>query len=560
MKLQEITVGEIADILRDCGPEREQACLLIGAGVSYSAGIGLSSDFVKKIKERFENLYDKACRESGDGKEPGYAQCMAALPPAKQVELIREDIDQAKINWAHIGIARLEKSQKISAILTTNFDPLASRACAIFHRFPAIYDLAGLRDEQNSRISFDRSYVKGSAIFHLHGQHTGFVLLNTDEKLNAQADRIKPVLDAVMKGKPVIIAGYSGENDPLIDRIADLAPFNHGLFWVCRDDKDPAPSVCRKLLALENCYLVRNKPSDVFFTELANALDLDPPAFLANLFEHMTEILSGLRPYSDLGELGGPDLLESAKQQLEKANNAKSDKDRLVDQLTALMAAGNYAEISALYRAQDASISDQAKDLFAWAEIVEGNSLSDQANTKQGDEADTLFTAAGAKYAAALAIKPGIYEALTNWGIALADQAETKQGDEADALFAAAGEKYAAALAIKPDMHDALHGWGVALSGQAETKQGEEADALFAAAGEKYAAALAIKPDMHEALNNWGVALSTQAKIKQADEADALFNAAGEKYAAALAIKRDKYETLTNLGECALRSGQNQTG
>ena len=85
-----------------------------------------------------------------------------------------------------------------------------------------------------------------------------------------------------------------------------------------------------------------------------------------------------------------------------------------------------------------------------------------------------------------------MHEALNNWGNVLSDQAKTKQGDEADALFALAGEKYAAALAIKPDKHEALSNWGAALLTQANTKQGDEANALFALAGEKFAQGEAI--------------------------------------------------------------------
>ena len=185
MALKETTVGEIADLLKDIAGGERQACLLVGAGVSKSAGIGLAGDFIRRIEQDYPAIYTKASKSCDDGKPPSYAQCMAALPPATQVKLVRKDIDAAKINWAHVGIARMERGEVIDTILTPNFDPLASRACALFNRFPAIYDLAGLRDAADNQISFDKSYVKGSAIFHLHGQHSGFLLLNTQEKLEA---------------------------------------------------------------------------------------------------------------------------------------------------------------------------------------------------------------------------------------------------------------------------------------------------------------------------------------------------------------------------------------
>jgi len=95
-----------------------------------------------------------------------------------------------------------------------------------------------------------------------------------------------------------------------------------------------------------------------------------------------------------------------------------------------------------------------------------------------------------------------LYQAWSNWGIALSDQARTKTGAEADTLFAEAVEKYAEALRIKPDDHEAWSNWGVALSEQAKTKTGAEADTLFAQAAEKYAEVLRIKPGYRKAQFN----------------------------------------------------------
>ena len=122
-----------------------------------------------------------------------------------------------------------------------------------------------------------------------------------------------------------------------------------------------------------------------------------------------------------------------------------------------------------------------------------------------------------------------MHEALNNWGSALSDLAKTKEGDDAEQLFSLAFEKYEAALKIKPDKHEALYNWGLALSDLAKTKEGDDAEQLFSLAFEKYEAALKIKPDMHEALNNWGSALSYLAKTKEGDDAVNLLFRAKEK-------------------------------
>jgi len=189
-----------------------------------------------------------------------------------------------------------------------------------------------------------------------------------------------------------------------------------------------------------------------------------------------------------------------------------------------------------------------------------GNALLNQAKSKQGHEADSLFDLACQKYELALKIKPDKHEALYNWGNALSGQAKSKQGCEADSLFDLACQKYELALKIKPDDHEALYNWGTALLAQAKSKQGCEADSLFDLAYQKYELALKIKPDDHEALNNWGIALYDQAKSKQGHEADSLFDLAYQKYELALKIKPDFHEALSNWGTALSGQAKSKQG
>jgi cytochrome c-type biogenesis protein CcmH/NrfG len=177
-----------------------------------------------------------------------------------------------------------------------------------------------------------------------------------------------------------------------------------------------------------------------------------------------------------------------------------------------------------------------------------GLTLGQQANLKQGAEADRLFALAYTKYAESVRINPDQHEVYLNWGNALSYQANQKQGEEADRLFASAYEKYAESLRIKPDKHEAYSNWGSSLSDQANQKKGEEADRLFALAYTKCADSLRIKPDQHEAYLNWGNALLYQASQKQGKEADRLFALAYEKYAESLRIKPDQHKAHCNWG------------
>jgi hypothetical protein len=56
---------------------------------------------------------------------------MAALDRGVRRDLIAGYIDKAKINWAHLALAQLIENGFVDRVLTTNFDPLVSRACAL---------------------------------------------------------------------------------------------------------------------------------------------------------------------------------------------------------------------------------------------------------------------------------------------------------------------------------------------------------------------------------------------------------------------------------------------
>lgn len=166
-------------------------------------------------------------------------------------------------------------------------------------------------------------------------------------------------------------------------------------------------------------------------------------------------------------------------------------------------------------------------------------------------------------YSRAIAIKPNMHEAATNWGVAIAREAQVvNEGRDltgARSLWRQAAAKFFQALTIKADSHEAAYNWGNALSAEAlalnANKNLAEARELWAQAGERYAMALSIKADKHEAAFNWGLALAAEARA--ADEAGdfegarASWRQAKQRYAQALALKADKYEAMNNWG-CAL--------
>ncbi|MCE5313433.1 MAG: hypothetical protein ABFD49_07700 [Armatimonadota bacterium] len=544
-------IQDIVDALKN----RKGCTLLIGAGCSVTAGIPAASGVVECIRKRHPAAHNRA--------EPKtYPSCMAQLTLGHRRGLIGEIIKNAQINWAHIAIAQLISNGYVDRVLTTNFDPLVVRACALIHEFPAVYDFAASQ-------YFNPAYVSRPSVFYLHGQSTGFVLMNTQKECEEHAKRMEPVFSEAGKGRVWIVVGYSGESDPVFEHLANVERFDYGLFWVCYKDEAPGKHVSEQLLVDgKDAFQVNGFDADSFFVTLARELDCFPPDYIRKPFTHLDNMMQTLTTFSFPGQEGELDITAEAREMIRAAADKYENASESFDGKSEFDSDGSSAleVVSALLEGDyDKAISAgesllAQNDALAWSYVMSGNALGDQAKTKQDDESDQLFAQAYEKYESALKIKPDMHEALNNWGVALGNQAKTKQGEESDQLFAQAYEKYNSALKIKPNLHEALNNWGVDLRNQTKTKQGAESDRLFAQAYEKYEAALKIKPDKHEALKNWGTGLWNQAMMKQGAESDKLFAQAYEKYEAALKIKPDSHDVLSNWGVTLLIQAKTKQG
>jgi NAD-dependent SIR2 family protein deacetylase len=478
------SIDDVVETLRKAKNRHQKCTLLIGAGASVKAGIPTAAGFVEIIRDEFPNAYNRATKKT-------YPSCMFELAVGERRELIARYVDAAELNWAHIAIAQLMKIGYIDRVLTTNFDLLVVRACALLGEFPAIYDFAASQ-------LFQAADVPAQAVFYLHGQRTGFVLMNTEEESARHSALLKPVFDDAGRGRVWLVVGYSGENDPVFDHLANVPRFDYNLYWIGYKDTPPPAHVRDKLL-LEGkfAFYVEGFDADDFFVAVAQRLEIFPPSLFGNPFTHLRRLLETIRPYTLPGQSGAIDVTDDARKLIQVAIDQYEPRREIVSitgKAYQLLLEGKYEEVISI-QARDVAKSRELEDPIAWAYVGQGNALFEQAKTKTGEEADKLFTLAGKKYAAALEIKPDIHEALNNWGNALFEQAKTKTGEEADKLFTLAGEKYAAALEIKPDKHEALNNWGNALAYQAKTKTEEEASKLQKLAEEKMAEATKLRSE-----------------------------------------------------------------
>ena len=538
-------ISYIAEVLRHAKDRGQAGTLLIGAGCSVTAGIPLAGEFIKIIENEFPAAYKRA-------KKKTYPECMAQLLPTDRRHLISKYIDEAKINWAHIAIAQLMKCGYINRVLTTNFDPLVSRACALVGLYPAIYDLAVAP-------TFQRHLVSDKAIFHLHGQRTGFIILNTEDECNNLATHLEPVIKDSLDGKPFIIIGYSGDNDPVMEKIADKASYDGGLFWVCYKDNNPNKEVQDKILPKgKDGYCFKGHDADDFFVLLAQELDCFPPLIVSDPFAHLDETLSSVLPYTIPGQ--NTPITEGVRNLIKTYGDRFRTDNKIKLRVRELLYENKFDEVLAFLPDYEKFPSDELADSIYWAFIMQGNAFYEKAKAEVGARSKKLFKEASDRYLAAAKMKSEKYEALYNRGLALSAQALIAKGKEADKLFEEARERYADVLKIKPDEYWAFCDWGSTLDAQARTKTGKEADMLWKEADEKYATAVRVKPDSHETFYNWGNSLVAQARTKTGKEADRLWKEAGEKYAAVVKIKPDKHESFNNWGFVLDAQARTKTG
>lgn len=254
------------------------AILLVGAGISVSAGIPPAQKLMQIAIENFPNYFteieQKLAQE--DLSQLQYNDIMTKLSNVKRKELFKwfiegnkeKGIKKAKLNFAHIAIAELLKQGYFSRILTVNFDPLLIHACYMvgMYPFPAIYDL-GAMGKVNAELLHDPSIV------YLNGQHVGFVQRNTTDQLEAHKETLTQIVRSTGCSKTWVVAGYSGENDPLMDALNELRPYNNWLYWLEYNAQVLQKESHQFLENDEECKIIYECDADESFLAIATLLN-----------------------------------------------------------------------------------------------------------------------------------------------------------------------------------------------------------------------------------------------------------------------------------------------
>ena len=277
------TREDLAETLEQLG--KGKCVLFIGAGCSFSSGIPTARGFIDIFEKQMPRAYARAAAPKS------YMDCMEALHDAERRSLIRRYVQNKPVNVAHLAIAALMKEGWVDRVVTTNFDSLLVKACALMGVDPAVFDVASMATKE-----FDPGGIQMPAIFYLHGQSFGFTLLNTKKECTRPEiqETLKKLFEDVVKNRAMVVAGYSGE-DPSSQFLLQIPRFGYGLYWVTYGKETPANDVRDNLLGQDkDAHVIEDQDADEFFVELATDLDCSPLRLLSNPFQQFGDLLENV--------------------------------------------------------------------------------------------------------------------------------------------------------------------------------------------------------------------------------------------------------------------------
>lgn len=279
-------INSVVQALSRARKEGIRVNLLIGAGCSITAGIPAADGIINKIKKEYS-------AETESLKNETYSNYMGKLTPIERRKLINEYVKDSKINWAYIGMAHLMKNNFIHRVLTTNFDNIFLRACSLVEEFPGIYDMTTYGGEFRSDLLSEKS------ILYLHGQHTSFVLCNTEKEVKEQREKLEDTFNELKRNSMWIIVGYSCMNDAIWQLLSNEPSFENRLYLIGYENNNENDNMKKILGEDKYAFYVKDYNADSFFISLMHELDIFPPKIIDKPFTYLSDTIISITEYKN---------------------------------------------------------------------------------------------------------------------------------------------------------------------------------------------------------------------------------------------------------------------
>ncbi len=264
------TPTEIAQYLLSHG-QGVKATFWLGAGASRSAGIPDAETLANQILDKFVYLPRDSWSEKSEVTK--FAHFFSILSPVSRRMFLHEILSKVNNpNAAHLLLARMIREGWANATLTSNFDNLLPRAMRLVGLLnPWIVDV----QRQGETVS---DFLTTGSVVYLNGAEDNHRTFPAYADVKRVEGSIRQAIFRAAQDSVVIVLGYSGFKDPLIDILAEVPHFAHGLFWVTKDS-EPTDHVKEKILR-PNLYseFLGGWDADRFMHEfVVNGLKLPDP-------------------------------------------------------------------------------------------------------------------------------------------------------------------------------------------------------------------------------------------------------------------------------------------
>lgn len=320
-----VSVTEVSstEFARIFSQRTRQLGWFLGSGSSASAGIPTGWDMIVEFKTRLYCAASNLGRNEVDPSDPVWLERLVTyfdgangMPPAGDpgeysaaFEMMFPDaadrrtfIDAAVRkgvpSFGHRVLASLVTNDLVRCLYTTNFDPLVERSTVVTD------DLVDSEERAHLVVgaldSIDRATravgeETWPVLLKLHGDYQSVELKNTSIELQEQDMRLRQLLVDTVAGSGLVVIGYSGRDESIMDALDDAVAkpegLPAGLWWVSRPTERPLPRVEQLLSSAAErgikTRVVRAENFDELMGDIERELDL-PVA----LSDHINQIRS----------------------------------------------------------------------------------------------------------------------------------------------------------------------------------------------------------------------------------------------------------------------------
>ncbi len=260
--------------------------LLLGSGVSRSAGIPTGWEVVLDLIRKLANIQNEDCEPNPAvwyrdkfGEEPDYSKLLNQLArsPAERNQLLRgyfepnqEEQEQGlkTPTEAHKAIAELVAGGYIRVIVTTNFDRLLEKALEAVGITPTVISTP---DAVEGALPLAHTLC---SIIKVHGDYLDTRIKNTPDELARYDKRVNNLLDRIFDEYGLIVCGWSAEWDTALCGVIERCKSHRfTTYWATRGEPGEK---AQQLIQVRRANMISIQSADTFFRELAekvSALD-----------------------------------------------------------------------------------------------------------------------------------------------------------------------------------------------------------------------------------------------------------------------------------------------